>query len=68
MAPEVVKNIEINEHSDIWSLGCIVIEMITGKIPWSNLGSNQLEIFKIISNGVYPPLPTGISQYCQDFL
>lgn len=30
MAPEVIKNIEIIDKSDVWSLGCIVVEMITG--------------------------------------
>lgn len=39
MAPEVIKNIEIIDKSDVWSLGCAVIEMITGKIPWENIGN-----------------------------
>jgi serine/threonine protein kinase len=39
MAPEVVKNIGPSRLSDVWSVGCIVIEMITGKKAWSSLGS-----------------------------
>jgi mitogen-activated protein kinase kinase kinase len=40
MAPEVIKNIEIIDKSDIWSVGCIVIEMLTGQIPWSNISDS----------------------------
>ena len=35
-APEIVKNIESSESSDIWSLGCLVIYMLTGSEPWQN--------------------------------
>jgi mitogen-activated protein kinase kinase kinase len=32
MAPEV-----IHSANDIWSLGCVVVEMWTGKRPWGDL-------------------------------
>ena len=35
MAPEVVKEWTPGRKSDIWSFGCTVIEMLTGKRPWS---------------------------------
>jgi mitogen-activated protein kinase kinase kinase 3 len=31
MAPEVVKKAEYSKHSDIWGIGCTLIEMATGK-------------------------------------
>lgn len=34
MAPEVIKNKSYNEKSDIWSLGIILFELLTGAIPF----------------------------------
>jgi serine/threonine protein kinase len=31
--------------SDIWSIGCVVLEMLTGLRPWHDLGSNNLSIY-----------------------
>jgi serine/threonine protein kinase len=30
MAPEMIKNLKVSRFSDIWSVGCTVIEMATG--------------------------------------
>lgn len=39
MSPEVIKNDKRGRHGamDIWSLGCVILELATGKKPWSNL-------------------------------
>ena len=57
MAPEVVKNLGTSKLADVWSVGCVLIEMLTGKRPWVTLGSQE-EIFKKIAAGPVPPLPT----------
>lgn len=38
MAPEVILNHGSDEKADVWSVGCIAIEMLTGKVPWSSVG------------------------------
>jgi serine/threonine protein kinase len=68
MAPEVIKNIEITDRSDVWSVGCTVVEMVTGKVPWGEIGSTFEETFQTIAKQVHPPLPQKISKECRSFL
>jgi mitogen-activated protein kinase kinase kinase len=39
MSPEIIKNDKRGRYgaTDIWSLGCVILECATGKKPWSNL-------------------------------
>ncbi|KAK1236529.1 ATP binding [Marasmius sp. AFHP31] len=66
MAPEVVKQTTHTEKADIWSVGCLVVEMLTGEHPWAQLSQMQA-IFKIGSSAK-PTIPSDISAEAQDFL
>ncbi|GAA5947906.1 hypothetical protein JCM3765_007023 [Sporobolomyces pararoseus] len=66
MAPEVVKQTAYTSKADIWSLGCLVVEMLTGAHPWANLTQMQA-IFRIGSSG-RPTVPDDISNEADDFL
>jgi mitogen-activated protein kinase kinase kinase len=46
MAPEVVKQTSYTYKADIWSVGCLVVEMLTGQHPWAQLSQMQA-IFKV---------------------
>jgi len=54
--------------SDIWSVGCTVIEMLTGKPPWSECGNAISTMFKIANGNEPPTLPEEISSEAKDFL
>jgi mitogen-activated protein kinase kinase kinase len=41
MAPEVVKQTSYTSKADIWSVGCLVVEMLTGTHPWAELTQMQ---------------------------
>lgn len=58
MSPEVItgENPGHDGAVDIWSLGCVILEMVTGRRPWSNL-DNEWAIMYNIAQGNPPQLP-----------
>mmetsp|Transcript_34240 Transcript_34240/g.59928 ORF Transcript_34240/g.59928 Transcript_34240/m.59928 type:complete len:370 (+) Transcript_34240:101-1210(+) len=58
MAPEVVLRQGHSYSADIWSLGCIIIEMVTGVPPWSNYSRDSKEVLGLIAlPGNLPIIP-----------
>jgi len=59
MSPEVITGSSTDRCGvvDIWSLGCCVLEMATGRRPWANL-DNEWAIMYHIAAGHKPPLPS----------
>ncbi|XP_078504839.1 mitogen-activated protein kinase kinase kinase 4 isoform X1 [Lissotriton helveticus] len=70
MAPEVITRAKGEGHgraADIWSLGCVVIEMVTGKRPWHEYEHNFQIMYKV-GMGNKPPIPEKFSPEGKDFL
>ncbi|KAL8926514.1 MAG: hypothetical protein Q9208_002841 [Pyrenodesmia sp. 3 TL-2023] len=63
MAPEVVRSHGqgYSAKVDIWSLGCVVLEMFAGRRPWSKdeaIGA----IYKLGELNMAPPIPEDVSE------
>ncbi|EXJ82143.1 STE/STE11/SSK protein kinase [Capronia coronata CBS 617.96] len=74
MSPEVIRGdapatSRFSGAADIWSLGCVILEMATGRRPWSTL-DNEWAIMYNIAQGNPPQLPTEdqLSEMGIDFL
>ncbi|KAK6002320.1 hypothetical protein QM012_001958 [Aureobasidium pullulans] len=69
MAPEVVKQTAYTRKADIWSLGCLIVEMFTGVHPHPNCTQLQA-IFKIGSSAAQarPDMPEQASENAKFFL
>ncbi|XP_062155565.1 mitogen-activated protein kinase kinase kinase 5 isoform X2 [Alnus glutinosa] len=72
MAPELMQAVMQKDSSpelalavDIWSLGCTIIEMLTGKPPWSEF-EGAAAMFKVLRDT--PPIPETLSTEGKDFL
>ncbi|KAJ1993563.1 Suppressor of Sensor Kinase (SLN1) [Dimargaris cristalligena] len=70
MAPEVIAGQDKGRHGaqDIWSLACCVIEMVTGKRPWSNLDNEWAIMYHIVSSHTPLPEASQMSPAGLDFL
>ncbi|KAL1533278.1 mitogen-activated protein kinase kinase kinase 20-like [Salvia divinorum] len=67
LSPEAVTDHVQEAPSDVWAVGCIVLEMLTGKSPLK--GKEELEILRKIGAGrEVIEIPNGVSKEARAFL
>ncbi|KAM0921593.1 hypothetical protein ACQ4PT_006774 [Festuca glaucescens] len=69
MAPEVARGEEQGPAADVWALGCTVVEMVTGRAPWSGMDGDALAaMHRIAYTEAVPEVPQCLSAEAKDFL
>ncbi|KAJ0176563.1 hypothetical protein K1T71_007742 [Dendrolimus kikuchii] len=61
MAPEVIMSLKYDAKADLWSLGTIVYQCLTGKAPFQATTPHELKAFYENSVDLQPKMPPGTS-------
>ena len=65
--PERVLEGKIGYQTDVWALGCVLLEMVSGRAPFAS-GSNYLRVYYRLGSGETPTIPGDVSETLRDFL
>jgi len=68
MAPEVIMRTGYGWPADIWSFGCVMVEMLTARSPWGKFDNLMAAMVRIGTTDQVPPAPAHLSSTCRDFL
>lgn len=68
MAPEIMRQSSYGRKADIWSLGCVLIEMSTATAPWGPFDNHLAAMVRIAMSEETPPVPGHLSVPCRDFI
>jgi serine/threonine protein kinase len=67
MSPEVIRDQRYSKKSDIWSVGCTVLQMASGNPPFSEFSNHIAALFHITASTDPPPVPDDLSEGLRSF-
>ncbi|EJD48411.1 kinase-like protein [Auricularia subglabra TFB-10046 SS5] len=67
MSPELITSTPATEHSDMWAVSSVFVEMFSGQLPYHEV-PNVVGIILAIVNGQLPARPTGLSNELWDLI
>ncbi|GAV87942.1 Pkinase domain-containing protein [Cephalotus follicularis] len=68
MAPEVIEDNILERPADIWAVGCVVLEMMSGKVVWGVSTVDDDLLMRIAYSPELPEFPSNVSETGRDFL
>ncbi|XP_067127657.1 serine/threonine-protein kinase unc-51-like isoform X4 [Centruroides vittatus] len=68
MAPEVIMSLQYDAKADLWSIGTIVFQCLTGKAPFQAQTPQALKQFYEKNANLLPRIPPGTSSNLNDLL
>lgn len=67
MAPEALKGQEYSQKADLWSLGVVLYESLTGNFPWKSSSISSLSE-EVMKGKVTFPKECSISSFWQNLI
>lgn len=67
MPPEALNGNKYSFKSDVWAIGVIFYELLTGRVPWKAKTEKELGR-QLLTHPIKNMLPKNISQNSVDFL
>ena len=68
MAPEVIMSLQYDAKADLWSVGTIVYQCLTGRAPFQAQTPQQLKQFYERNANLQPNIPSGTSPDLRNLL
>ncbi|KAL3206512.1 hypothetical protein MRX96_040016 [Rhipicephalus microplus] len=68
MAPEVIMSLQYDAKADLWSIGTIVFQCLTGTAPFKAQTPQALKQFYEKATNLAPKIPSGTSRELHDLL